>query len=279
MLAKVRNFSRALRSWTHRASSEIDLDLLKRAVELQERQLSPIDRHILYSNMLDRKGLFHSSYDFWRVKRFDKLLEIYGIPYFKGRRILELGAGHGDIGAFFAELGAEVLCLDGRIQNVNFASLKHRKIPNIRFEQQNLEHDFSRFGRFDLIINFGLIYHLQNVDEHLKCCFSMADDMVLETVVCDSTDPQKIFFCKGKPERDEEALEGTGSRPSPFYVERIGEENGFEVVRYFTSDLNSGEQSPNGYQFRYDWEHKNDDGYSAHFDGPDLRRFWRFRKR
>ena len=39
-----------------------------------------------------------------------------GFDFFKGKKILELGAGHGDIGAFFAELGADVLCLDGRIR-------------------------------------------------------------------------------------------------------------------------------------------------------------------
>ena len=278
MLSKANQFIHALRVWALRTASQIDLELLKRSVELQERQLSPIDKHIFLSGLINRRGLFHTSYENWRVRRCNKLLEIYGVSYFKGKKILELGAGHGDIGAFFAELGAQVLCLDGRIQNVNFASLKHRKIPNIRFEQFNLEKDFSSFGRFDLIINFGLIYHLRNVESHLKCCFSAADDMVLETVVCDSTDPEKIFFCDERQAVDEEALEGTGSRPSPFYIERIAQENDFDVFRFFTADLNSGQENPTEYQFRYDWEHKNDDSYNAHFGGPDLRRFWRCKK-
>lgn len=268
----------ALRVWSSRTTSQIDLELLKRNLELEEGKLSPIDKHIFYTGLIDRKGLFHNSYENWRVRRCNKIIEIYGLGYFKGKRILELGAGHGDIGAFFAELGAQVLCLDGRSQNVNFAALKHRKIPNIGFKQFNLEQDFSSVGRFDLIINFGLIYHLRNVNSHLRCCFSIADDMLVETVVCDSTDPNKIFFCEERQEVDEEALEGTGSRPSPFYIERIAHENNFEVLRYFTADLNSGQENPTEYQFRYDWKHKNDDSFNAHFGGPDLRRFWRFRK-
>ena len=132
-----------------------------------------------------------------------------------------------------------------------------------------MENDFTEFGEFDLIINLGLLYHLRNVQEHLESCFKMSDDMVCETVVCDSIDPSRIFFCDENSDEDEKALDGTGSRPSPFYIERIAEDNDFEVTRYFTADLNSGDQ------FIYDWEHKNIDRVS---DDIKLRRFWRFSK-
>jgi SAM-dependent methyltransferase len=237
--------------------------------ELRNIRLSPVDQHIFLSSVYNQSGLFHPSYQDWRIKRINKILELYGIEYFENKKLLELGSGHGDIGAFFAELGANVLCLDGRMQNVNYAKLKHRKVANFRYMHFNLEQDFSEFGKFDLIINFGLLYHLKNVDEHLKCCFRISDDMVFETVVCDSTDPHKIFFCDENKDIDEEALEGIGSRPSPFYIERIAKENNFEPIRYFSSDLNSGDQ------FLYDWDHRNDKRLGDDFK---LRRFWRFRK-
>ena len=280
MLSKVEKLVRALGARSQQVTNRAGFESRERNLELLESKLSPIDKHIAYNNIINRGGLFHFSYDFWRVRRCNKLLEIYGVDYFKRKKILELGAGHGDIGAFFAELGAQVLCLDGRIQNVNFATLKHRNVPNIKFEQFNLENDFSSFGKFDLIINFGLIYHLRNVETHLKCCFLATDEVMVETVVCDSTDPHKIVFCNERPEVDEEALEGTGSRPSPFYIERIAKENNFEVIRYFTADLNSGQENATGYQFRYDWTHKNDGSFDTNFRGAgDLRRFWRFRKK
>jgi SAM-dependent methyltransferase len=278
MLSKVRKLVRAIGAWSSRMTSGADLELLERQSEILERALSPIDKHIFYNGVMNKRGLFHESYDNWRVRRCNKILESYGIEFFKDKKILELGAGHGEIGAFFAELGSQVLCLDGRINNVNFARLKHRKIANIQFEQFNLENDFSSFGKFDLIINFGLIYHLRNVESHLNCCFAATKDMVAETVVCDSTDPHKIVFCAGRPEVDEESVEGTGSRPSPHFIERIAQENNFEIVRHFTADLNSGQESPAGYQFLYDWDHKNDGSFNADFQGRDLRRFWRFRK-
>ena len=262
VLAKARRLYRAFEGWVEQSTNRVDLELL-------ECSLSPIDKYVVYSNITSKKGLFHPSYEEWRVRRFNKLLEIYGIDYFKGKRILELGCGHGDIGAFLADLGAEVLCLDGRIQNINLAKLKHRRIGNIKFMQFNLENDFSHFGKFELIVDFGLIYHLRNVEKHLESCFAVSEDIVVETVVCDSIDPNKIVFVDERREIDEEALEGTGSRPSPFYIERIAQKNNFDFTRYFTADLNAGSQ------FSYDWVHRNDNRLGDDFK---LRRFWRLQK-
>ena len=249
--------------------SEIPKTLNRIDTQLHNITLSPIEQHVFLSTIYNKAGLFHPFYEDWRIKRINKILEQYGIDYLKNKNILELGSGHGDIGAFFAELGAKVLCLEGRIQNVNFANLKHRKIEKFKCLQFNLENDFSEFGRFDSIINFGLLYHLKNVDVHLNCCFKMSDDILFESVVCDSTDAYKIFFCDENKKVDEESLEGIGSRPSPFYIERIAKENNFDVIRYFSEELNSGTQ------FIYNWEHKDNNRLGENFK---LRRFWRFKK-
>jgi SAM-dependent methyltransferase len=249
--------------------------LYRKLVIDAEYTLSPIDRHVMQTALYsDWAGLFHPSYGAWRVKRCNKILDIYGIDFFKDRKILELGCGHGDIGAFFAELGAQVLGLDGRQRNVTFARLKHRNVAGIRFEQFNLEDDFSGFGRFDLIINFGLIYHLRDINAHLRACFSCADDLVMETVVCDSTDPYKVTLCDEKKlgtplDDNESSIKGIGCLPSPFFIERVATENGFRVDRHFTPDLNAG------VQFNYDWSPKNDGRLG---EGLSLRRFWRFVK-
>lgn len=262
LLARAERLSAAARSWTGRTFKYGDWGLL-------DRDLTPAEKEAARTAILGKAGLFHPSYRKWRAKRCRKIIELYGRDYFVGRRVLELGAGHGDIGAFLAGLGASVLCLEGRTQNIAFARAKHAGVPRIAFEQTDLEQDFSRFGRFDLIVNFGLLYHLTNVDAHLRCCFALADEMLLETVVCDSTDPYKIFLVPERAEVDEEALHGMGSRPSPFYIERLARESGFEVTRCFTADLN------HGHQFRYDWRHRNDDRLSENFV---LRRFWRLKK-
>jgi SAM-dependent methyltransferase len=249
--------------------SVLDLTATARRVEnlLLETTLSPIDRHLVHDALTRSDGLFHDSYDRWRATRINKMLEIYGVDFFTGKRILELGAGHGDIGAFFAELGASVLCLEGRPGNVAYGRLKYRKLPGLKIEQADLAQDFSNFGRFDLIIHFGLLYHIEDVEGHMKTVLGMADDVILETVVADSTDPQTILIVPERSEVNEEAIHGVGSRPSPFYIERIAEEQGFGVERYFHGDLNTD-------GFVYDWAHKNDNSDGGWWK----RRLWRFRR-
>jgi SAM-dependent methyltransferase len=233
---------------------------------LSAAPMTPVETYVHQSSVTSTDGLFHPSYVRWTVLRLTKILELYGVEYFPGRRVLELGSGHGDIGAFFADLGADVLCLDGRAKNVNLAKLKHRKVSGVTFERFDLEQDFRSFGRFDLVLDMGLLYHLEAVDSHLQCCFDVTDEIILETAVCDSLDPHLIVFPAENPDVDEESLHGMGSRPSPFYVERLAVENGFAVVPCFTPDLNAGPQ------FRYDWKHR-DDGRAP--EDVSLRRFWR----
>lgn len=226
---------------------------------------SPIDHYVTHSYALRTDGLFDGTYDLWRVTRIAKILSIYGLESVRGKRILELGAGHGDIGAFFASLGAEVTCVDGREENLTFGRLKYRDVPGIDFVLADLDEDFGHLGRFDLILNLGLLYHLESVEKHLERCFQISDEMILESVVCDSTDPDVIYLVDEDSAVNEEALGGRGSRPSPFFIERIATEAGFEVERHFTADLNAGE-------YVYDWEHK----YDGSYDDYQRRRFWRF---
>lgn len=235
-----------------------------------QAQLAPVDLHLAHVGMLRDRGLHDRTYLDWRARRIEKVLEIYGVEFFEGVRVLELGCGHADIGAFFADIGAEVLCVDGRIRNINHAKLRHRGVPRLAFECMDLERDFASLGRFDLILNFGLVYHLREVDAHLACCFGMADEIVLETVVCDSRDPDRILFRDEHAEIDEEALNGVGSRPSPFYIERLARAAGLDVERHFSADLNAGGL------FRYDWEHSDDGAANDDFGN---RRFWRLSRK
>lgn len=233
---------------------------------LRASTLPPVDQYVFMSYATRRDGLFDGTYDLWRVKRIEKLLAIYGLDGLAGKRVLELGAGHGDIGALLASLGAEVTCAEGRVENLNFGRLKHRKTTGLSFVQQDLEKDFRSLGTFDVVINFGLLYHIVDVEEHLSRCLEMSDELVLESVVCDSTDPNEVILVDENSSVNEEALGDQGSRPSPFFIERVAHERGFQVDRHFTPDLNAGE-------YIYDWEHSGDTAL-----GFERRRFWRIHR-
>jgi hypothetical protein len=51
----------------------------------------------------------------WQTNRINFILSKYPKEFFKGKRILELGAYNGFIGAYFNSLGAEVHCVEGRV--------------------------------------------------------------------------------------------------------------------------------------------------------------------
>lgn len=249
--------------------AQVELFRISKSLNIIEQsttiKLSPVEQHLALNQLLFSSGHFHVHYHEWRMKRINKILDIFGVDYFKDKNILELGGGNGNIGAFFADLGANVLSLEGRNRHVTFANLNYRNLKNFKCVQFNLENDFSEFGKFDLIINFGLLYHIKNIDEHLNCCAKMSDNIILESEVCDSSDPDKIIYIR-ESNSSNEALDGIGGRPSPFYVERILEENNFKVLRFFENSINTDFHV-------YDWKHKNNDRVVENH-----RRFWLFKK-
>lgn len=227
---------------------------------------SAIDSFILSNYQYLRKGHFDKHYVEWRMSRIRKILQIYDIDFFIGKKVMEVGGGLGNIGAFFAEIGAKVLSLEGRRVNRNFANLRYRNLKNFKSVEGDLEQDFMHLGKFDLIINFGVLEVVKNVDNVMACCAELSDDILLETMVCDSTDPSKIVFVELDPTGIDNPMSGISARPSPAYIEKFFVDRGFSVYRYFDRDLNAG-------RHRYDWEHNNDNSVE-----DSMRRFWRFKR-
>lgn len=244
-----------------------DLDWIKRNESAKEALLDPIDKYVVQKHRITTEGHFHSHYIEWRTRRISKVLEFLGIDL-SGKRILELGGGHGDIGAFFAALGAEVVSAEGRPFNSHLANLKHRHVQNFKSIVRDIEQDFSDLGKFDIILSFGSLEVIDNIDNYLKCCCQMSNLVIFETYVLDSEDPFATVTggdFDSKTVSMDHTLSGRITVPSPFYIERVFREHGFTIERYFHSDINSGPHC-------YDWE--------AGDPREDItkRRFWRFKK-
>jgi SAM-dependent methyltransferase len=94
---------------------------------------------------------------------------------------LDVGCGIGDFSKFLADLNFRVLGLDGRQENVEEA---RRRNPGIAFEVVDAEDlPVSRLGKFDLVLCFGLLYHLENpfrVIRHLHAVTSQL--LLIETM-------------------------------------------------------------------------------------------------
>lgn len=193
----------------------------------------------------------------WQINRINFILSKYPKEFFKGKRILELGAYNGYIGAYFSALGAEVHCVEGRKENVDKIISDY---PNVTAEHANLDTSDWNWGHYDIIINFGLYYHLENYHkEHLVNCINNCDLMFFETVIYDSSEPE-IYF--RDEVGDDQSLTEKGGTPSTSYVENIFNESNISYKKYTNPLLNN-------HQHKYDWP---DTGFKVF--NQFHRRFW-----
>ncbi len=80
-----------------------------------------------------------------------------------GLRVLDLGSGEGLYALEFGRHGAEVLGLELRDSHLARAEFSRRalRLDNVRFEKGDVrEATLERYGRFDLVICSGILYHL-----------------------------------------------------------------------------------------------------------------------
>jgi 2-polyprenyl-3-methyl-5-hydroxy-6-metoxy-1,4-benzoquinol methylase len=198
-----------------------------------------------------------SYYAEWQQNRINFILSKYSEKFFIGKRVLELGAYNGYIGARLALMGAEVHCVEGRSENV--ANIKN-DYPQVTVEVANLDSTEWKWGKWDIIINFGLYYHLENYHkEHLKNCIDNCDLMFFESVIYDS-DTSEIHF---REERgDDQSLTSMGGIPSTSYVEEIFKINNKNYEIFKNKELN-------GNLHHYDWNDANTKKLDVF-----ARRFW-----
>jgi len=141
-------------------------------------------------------------------------LDSMGLPL-AGKRVLDVGAGVGHLAQFFISKGCEVICVDGREENI--AALSHR-YPGLRGIVLNVESDpLAALGRFDIVFCYGLLYHLENPIAAIRNMEAVCDEiLLLETVVTDHHLP--LLRLDEETYAVSQALRGFGSRPSPSYV-------------------------------------------------------------
>jgi SAM-dependent methyltransferase len=201
---------------------------------------------------------FEGHYNEWRTRRILAILDQYGHRFFDGKTVLEVGAGFGDIGAVFALLGARVTCLEGRASNVREI---RRRYPFLEARQHDLSAGLPG-EQYDVLIHMGVLYHLAEPEPAMRAACRCCRHLILETEVCDSDDPGLVLTAPEHSYIYDQALHGTGCRPSPALLERIMTEEKMGFTRITDARCNSGLHS-------YDWPVKNEKTYRS-----GLRRMW-----
>ena len=109
--------------------------------------------------------------------RVEKVISVMGNEWFEGKTILELGTAHGLIGRHFEKLGATVTYADGRQELLDAIDTDSEKL----LINHNEEWSYDR--KWDLIIHFGVLYHVKDFRKDLEWAFNHSDTMWLETAV------------------------------------------------------------------------------------------------
>jgi SAM-dependent methyltransferase len=83
------------------------------------------------------------------------------------RRVLDVGAGDGDVSFFLESLGFEVEAIDSALSNHSalegFRALQHELGSRVRLTECDLDGRWALEGReYALALNLGLLYHLKN---------------------------------------------------------------------------------------------------------------------
>jgi len=112
------------------------------------------------------------------------------------RTAVDVGCGAGYFSGLLKSLGLEVTGVDGRPQNVEVS--KHRQ-PGVRFERYDAEDPALRvLGRFDLVLCFGLLYHLENPLLAMRHLHALTGKLLLvEVVVFPGEEPTMALVDEG----------------------------------------------------------------------------------
>lgn len=125
------------------------------------------------------------------------------------RSAIDIGCGLGHFSSSLSSLGLRVVGVDARQKNVDEARRRH---PDIEFHVLDAEQVFtSRFGQFDLVLCFGLLYHLENPFRVIRNLAGLSTKLALiEGVVYPSSEPIMALL-------DENELNDQGLHHLAFY--------------------------------------------------------------
>lgn len=203
--------------------------------------------------------MFLDHYNDWRVKRVGFIERLYGKLFFKDKTVLELGCGHGHIGRYLQnQLGARVTFADGRQEHLDTIKTV---MPNAETVLINQNEPWNLERTFDIVIHWGVLYHLDNWRQDLECAAMHTKLLFLESEVCDSEDFEYEVRIDSVEGYDQD-LGKYSTRPSAAAIEDKLINIGFMYRRFDNKELNSGFHT-------YDWESTNSGQWTK-----GQRRFW-----
>jgi SAM-dependent methyltransferase len=225
------------------------------------RRLRQIATSILYR----LRGKLAFEMPFYRESELARLANLFAhvdLESWQGMKVLEVGAGLGNLGAAFEHLGFDVTFSEGRPEYVERMRRQGRNAMVLDLNQTEI----AEAGDFDIVLAFGVLYHLSRPERLFKGC-ARVKVMLMESVVCDAAESvvHRVREQSGWRGHDQ-ALDAQACRPSPAWVEEQASAAGFDLVRDISSPL------ANWITGCYDWQPQGRGEWRR--DGVNLRKMW-----
>jgi FkbM family methyltransferase len=148
-------------------------------------------------------------------------------PALRLSNAVDAGCGVGFFSLTLAECGLNVCGFDGREENV--AEARHR-FPQIPFEQGDIEaRSILELGRFDFVLCFGLLYHLENPLLAIRNLRGLTEKcLLLESMCLPEEGPAMLL--REEPRQEDQSLGNVACYPSESSLVKMLYRAGFGMV-------------------------------------------------
>ncbi len=140
---------------------------------------------------------------------------------------VDAGCGVGFFSRTLRECGLNVCGFDGRAENVAEA---RRRFPLIPFEQGDIEErGILQLGRFDFVLCFGLLYHLENPLLAIRNLRGLTEKcLLLESMCLPGEKPSMLL--RAEPRQEDQSLTEVACYPSEVSLVKMLYHSGFSMV-------------------------------------------------
>ena len=140
---------------------------------------------------------------------------------------VDAGCGVGFFSRTLLECGLNVCGFDGRAENVSEA---RRRFPQVPFERGDIEErGILQLGRFDFVLCFGLLYHLENPLLAIRNLRGLTEKcLLLESMCLPGEKPSMLL--RAEPRQEDQSLTEVACYPSEVSLVKMLYRSGFSVV-------------------------------------------------
>ena len=137
----------------------------------------------------------------------------------RGRHVLELGAGIGDLTNYFLDRDCEVTAIEGRAENVNLFKERFDDNTKVNIHQADLDNPPSFDGQtWPIIFAYGLLYHLSNPTQLIDWMASHCSELIILSTCVTPNSDTTINPLHEDATASSQAISGTGCRPTRQWV-------------------------------------------------------------